>query len=289
MNKEIKRQLILSIGLIFVILLTLTLWYQNFIFHTYIHTSNEQYCFQGENDEWMVQGYEIYTENQSQIYGHARLMVLKEQLLCKGDILTADFCYQDRQGQNYSFQHSYQVEMDNEVCILDEKRTDHFVQEEMINPRIKIIIERDRKMIYEEEIDMAVQPLTTYSGGNKDYLVQNVYVSDSWLKTGNFSSKVKNIENEYPYMTMDYLYLNENGDENDINDYERFAYLKGKTDQFLNHQLKETAFYDDEGSLLEKDLRCVISFYKSEDDKNPYTFMLNLHGAIKVVDSDGSN
>lgn len=288
MNKEIKRQLILSAGLIFMILLTLILWYQNFIFHTYIYTSDEQYCFQGEDEEWIVEGYEIYVNNQSQIYGHARFMPLAKQLLHKGDILSVDFMYQDQQGHDYSLNHSYTVQTDNEVCLLDEKETEQMIQGEIINPHINIKIKRDQKNVYEKDIDMVLQPLTTYSGGNKDYMIQNVYVSDSWLKTGDFSSKVKNIEKEYPYMTMDYLYLKDNGDEDNIDDYERFAYLKGKTEDFLNHQMKESAFYDEEGSLLEKDLRCVISFYKSEEYDDPYAFMLNLHGTIKVVDNDGN-
>ncbi|MFQ7801637.1 MAG: hypothetical protein ACLRHW_19410 [Coprobacillus cateniformis] len=45
MNKEIKRQLILSGILLCMLVSTLFLWYDNFMFHTYVNVADYQYCF----------------------------------------------------------------------------------------------------------------------------------------------------------------------------------------------------------------------------------------------------
>ena len=51
-----------------------------------------------------------------------------------------------------------------------------------------------------------------------------------------------------------------------INDYERFVYLKGKTEDFLNDQMEEIGYYDGQGSLFDMQLCCVITLMKSEDE-----------------------
>ena len=101
-----------------------------------------------------------------------------------------------------------------------------------------------------------------------------MYVTSSWLKTGDFSSKIKNIEKQYPYMIIDYLYLKDNGQQDNINDYERFAYIKGKTADILKNTNRISVYYDEQGSLLMKD----------DKQQKGYTFMLELHGSLKVVD-----
>ena len=86
-------------------------------------------------------------------------------------------------------------------------------------------------------------------------------MTEHWLKTGSFSSKDTKLAKKYPYMIVDYMYSKEENQEVDINDYERFLYLKGKTEDFLNDHYKDHGFYDGEESLLDMQLCCVITLF----------------------------
>ncbi|MFR7592549.1 MAG: hypothetical protein ACLUVC_13995 [Longibaculum sp.] len=284
MNKEIKRQLILTGILLCLIISTLFLWYNNFHFHTYMSVVDYQYCYAGENEDLMIDGYEFYKKDREQKNGQARIMALKDQFLLKGDQIKTTFILKEDQ-EEYQFQQKIDVKSDNEVCYLNlMETTQQLYNEDFKNAQLHIEIIRDKKNIYNEMIDMAIQNLVIYNGSNKDYTIQNVRVTPSWLKTGYLSSTDKNIDKKYPYMIMDYLYLKDGGREEDINDYERFAYVKGKTKDILDGKMEQIAYYDDQGSLLDKELRCVVTLSTDEKQSQPYTFMIELHGNIKVVD-----
>lgn len=283
MKKEMKSQLVLSLALIVITLMTLFFWYHNFIFHTYVDTSTQQYCFSGKNDDFMIEGYQIYQKNHQQIAGQARVICTNDQFFLSHDNVELVLTYENNQGKT-SFTHQFQIQNSHEVIHLDQQMNDQILQKPQ-NVDVEITIQRDNQVVYQNHMSLDNQLLALYSGGNKDYLIQNVYVSSSWLKTGDFSTKAKDLSQQYPYMSIDYLYLKEQGKNNDINDYERFAYLKGKTDDFIQQQITTTVFYDEDGSLLDKPLCCVITLSKEENDQDPYTFVLELHHTINVGDS----
>ena len=66
-----------------------------------------------------------------------------------------------------------------------------------------------------------------------------------------------------------------------MNDYERFIYLKGKTEDFLNGKIGDVGYYDGDESLFDMKLRCVITLMKSEEDAHPFTFELPLNPVQK--------
>ena len=70
-------------------------------------------------------------------------------------------------------------------------------------------------------------------------------------------------------------------------DYERFAYVKGKTADILKGNDKQVAYYDEQDSLLGRTLSCVVTLTQDDSQAQPYTFMIQLQGTIKVVDSNG--
>ena len=285
MNKEIKKQLILSGGLLLVLLLTLVLWYNNFVFHTYTNVSSYQYCFSGENDDFMVDGYEFYQNEKAVNHGNARLLALKDRMILKGDQIETTLTFQNQNNKTFTFQQNYQVKTDDEACFFGEEETkDSLYNTEFQNVQMNIKIVRDEKTVYDQTLTMKQNNIVAYNGSNKDYSIQNVYVSSSWLKTGVFSSTVKGIAKKYPYMSIDYLYGQESSTTVNLNHLERFAFLKGKTSDMLSGQIQQVAYYDEKGSLLDKPLYCVISFGKDEKLENPYTFMIELHGTIKVVE-----
>ena len=287
MNKEIKKQLILSGTLLCVLLLTLILWYNNFLFHTYADVASYQYCFSGENDDFMVEGYEFYQSDSVAKHGNERLLALKDQLILKGDTIQTTLSFQNQKNKTLTYQQEYKVSTDNEACFfLEDETKESLYNDEFHQIQMQIQVMRDDKKVYDETIHMKQNHIVAYNGSNKDYSIQNVYISSSWLKTGTFSSTIKGIAKKYPYMSIDYLYAKDNTTTVDINHLERFVLLKGKTEDMLSNKIQQTAYYDEKGSLLDKPIYCVITLDKDDQFQNPYTFMIELHGTIKVVNPD---
>lgn len=274
MNKEIKKQLILSFVLLTFVVATLFFWYQNFIFHTYGEKVDYQYCLYAQNEEWQIAGYEFYQKGKTQGYGHARVTPLQPQLLKKNDEMTVTLHLKNHQ----PFIQTIKIQNDNQVLLLENQTGQNiFSEKDLKNVQLQIEVKRQKKSIYNQTLSMQKQDIMTYTSANKDYTLTNVYVTENWLKTGVFSSKDQDLAKEYPYMIINYMYSHEQNHEVNINDYERFVYLKGKTEDFLNDQVEGIGYYDGQGSLFDMQLCCAITLMKSEDDLNPYTFTLPLN------------
>ena len=117
MNKEIKKQLILSFVLLTFVVMTLFFWYQNFIFHTYGEKIDYQYCLYAQNDEWQIEGYEFYQKGKTQGYGHARMTPLQPQLLKKNDEMTVTLHLKNHQ----PLIQTIKVQNENQVLFLENK------------------------------------------------------------------------------------------------------------------------------------------------------------------------
>lgn len=273
MNNEVKKQLTLSLILLALLIATLFFWYPNFMFHTYVERLDYQYCLRGENDEFVVDGYQFYQDGQTQGYGHARITPLKSQVFKKNDEVTLTLIL----SQEHQLSQKIKIQNDDQVVTLDEQESeDVFLEEDIQNAKLQISVNRQNKTTYDQTIELKNQDMFTYTSANKDYTLTNVYVTENWLKTGVFSSKDQDLAKEYPYMIINYMYSHEQNHEVNINDYERFVYLKGKTEDFLNDQVEGIGYYDGQGSLFDMQLCCVITLMKSEDDLHPYTFTLPL-------------
>ena len=196
MNKELKRQLILSGILVCFIISTLFLWYNNFMFHTYVNTDDYQYCFAGGNEELSIDGYQFYKNKEGQKHGNARIIALKDQFLLKDDSIHV--IVTSLKDKDLVFEHQLSVKGDNEVLTLSEDETKEKLSEnDLTQLSVQIIIKRQNKTVYDQTVPLQKQDVYTYNGANKDYAISNVYVTSSWLKTGDFSSKIKNIEKQY--------------------------------------------------------------------------------------------
>ena len=287
MNNEIKRQLILSGILLCMLVSTLFLWYDNFMFHTYVNVADYQYCFAGENDSVLIDGYEFYKNDRIQKNGKARVMALEDRFFLKGDLVRTTFVVNTSK-EEYRYEQETKMKTDNEVFTLEEvETTKQLYDDDFADVMMHMTIIRNNKTVYDEDIVMKNQVMTVFNGGNKEYAIRNVYATPSWLKTGDFSCSVKDIDKKYPNITIDYMYLKDNGQVDDINDYERFAYVKGKTADILKGNDKQVAYYDEQDSLLGRTLSCVVTLTQDDSQAQPYTFMIQLQGTIKVVDSNG--
>ncbi|MCD8028578.1 MAG: hypothetical protein LUF02_07970 [Erysipelotrichaceae bacterium] len=275
MKNEIKKQLLLSLIILFVIILTLFIWYDNFMFHTYVSSNTYQYCFKGENSDFQINGYEFYQLDNILEVGHARILCYQSDLLLEDDEVTISFYVND----DVHYEQTLEVSYDNEVLNMSLQDYDDLISiDDFDNPYILLSINGDNEKVYENEIKMINQDIVTFTGSNKDYTISNVYMTSSWLKTGDFSSKIEDLEDQYPYITIDYMYANE---EIEVNEYERFAYISGNTKDILDNSNHQVVYYDSDDSLLDKDVICVITLMTSEDDSNPYTFTIEL----KVVEA----
>lgn len=280
MNKELKKQLVLSGILLGIVTITLTLWYRNFVFHTYGETLNYQYCFKGENEVLMIDGYEFYQDDQQSIYGGAKMTALKP-LWLQGDVIKVSLSFGSQKQEDLTLQATAQ---NQETLTLPYMEHHQNIREENLQKvGLHVTITRKQEIIEEYDIPLSNQTVYSYTGANKDYAFAQVYATSSWLKTGHFSTKKKNLAEDYPYMTIDYLYLPYEASlqEAPINDYERFIYLKGQTQDFLDQKIGDVGYFDKSGSLLEQKLCCVVSLMTSKDDRDPYTFMIELEPVQK--------
>lgn len=269
MNKEVKIQLTLSFVLLAFLITTLFFWYPNFVFHTYAKKVDYQYCLSGENSEFMIDGCEFYQKGKIQGYGNARITMIDSQTVRKGDEMLVTLFM----AGNQLFSQTIKIESENQFVFLDEKTgNDFFKEKDILNSQLQIKIRRQKEIVYDQTIEMKNQELKTYTAVNKDYTLTNVYATKNWLKTGIISCKDEELAKKYPYMIVDYLYMKDSDKIDQINDYERFIYLNGKTEDFLNGKIEDNGYYDGQGSLFDMKLRCVITLMKSKEDDHPYTF-----------------
>lgn len=275
MNKENKRQLIYSNLFLVVLIVTLVLWFNNFMFHTYVDTVDFQYYYAGATDTLSVDGYTFSQNKHIKEYSGAQIIALDEGVFQKDDIVDAVMIISTEDG-NIEFKQSYTILADDEVLTLKEETTDEPIDEMKKIESFKVSITRKGKVVYEDNIPLSAQEVKTYAGATKEYTIQNVYVTSSWMKTGTLSTNVKQLQKEYPYISMDYVYsLDEN--ITDINDYERFLQIRGKTTDVLKNETFQSAFLSEDGSLFDADLKCVVTLSKEESFSEGYVFIIDLN------------
>lgn len=274
MNKENKNQLILICVIMSMVLYTLINWYPQFVFHTFKEPDVKQYFMSGENKDFKIDGYEFFYDEQ-QYYGNAVLSVKTENMILKSDIIELSF-----KSDNHEYTHKIKVKKSAQELKIPFVQT-HSVIQSLSDGDMNIKITRKKKVIYNETIDFITEPFVILNGMNKDYLVQNISVTSNVLKTGVFSSSIKDLSEKYPYMEIDYLVSNQNELES-YNEAIRFIHMKGETKEFLDNKISEKQYFY-EGNLLEKNIVCVVSLLKSEDDQEPYVFKLDLTQSVKEV------
>lgn len=287
MDKTVKRQLGLSFGLLVVVLMTLMFWYDNFIFHTYIDQKQYQACYQAGNEDIQIENIELYQNKHGSYFGNGRMMSLKNSFFLKGDFLTLTYTGEIAQDHTFTLKQEYTIQDNNEVCLLNHQKTkDNYDFEKINDLEVNIQIQRQNKIIYDQNLTMNKVKLITYIGSNKDYTIQNVYVTPTWLKTGILSFDEKDVSQDYQYCTIDYLVLKDNGNPENLDDYLRFAHISQSIKEMKKKPYQEAYFYDLEGSLLDKEIRCIISLQKDEKDKEPMVFSINLHKTLQEDNRD---
>ena len=283
MREEAKKQLILSIGVLFIIIVSMVMWYDNFVFHTFVKQVDFQECFYGYNDSIMIDGYELGQDSQGAFYGGARMLATSESLFRKNDTIHLIVTLTNSENQEMNCEHTYKVKNTNEVVNIEMNTLKKLeINTDIIKAKAQVIIKRGKKEVYNESITLQTNGVFTYTVGNKDYKIQDVFVSDTWLKTGYFSSTVSKLSDTYEYCIIDYTYLKTDGDRENLDDYERIAQIALPVDELLLNNVQKTYYYNDEGSLLDKDLICFVTLKHKKDEDLGITFVIELKQITKA-------
>ncbi len=269
MKKETKKQLILSIALLCLLTVTLCLWYENFHFHTYATIDDYENVYSAKNEDVMIENYEFSKHMNIATHGGARVLALKDNFFLKNDVVELTV----KMGEN-EFVHKYTIHEENEVFVLPTVETkETLTTKDFQKSSLHLEVKRSQDVVYKQDMKLSSDEIYVYSGGNKDYMIQNIYVGDHWLKTGDFTSRIDDVTSLYSHVTIDYLYLKEQGDPENLDDYERFINITGTSEDVLSGKLAQSQFFDDEGSLLDRTLICVITL---DDGKDTFSFKIPL-------------
>lgn len=288
MNNENKKQLYLSLGLLFALVISMFMWYDNFMFHTYIKQVDFQHYFYGSNNDVLIDGYELCQDSQSGYYGNARILSTNTGVFKKNDNVTFTVKLTDQNEVAHTYKHTYKVKTNDEVLYLNKEsaeKMDH--NTDIVHGEVKVTIKRNKKTVYDETVRLQIGEIITYNGGNKDYKIQDVFVADKWLKTGYFTTTIENLEDLYEYCIIDYTYLKDSGDRNNYDDYVRFAHVANDTHTVLQNTKQDVYFYDEEGSLHDKQIYCFVTLKEKKTDTTGLTFMVDLSGVLKVGGNNG--
>lgn len=269
MKKETQKQLLMSLVLIALISLTLWLWFDSFSFQTYTKILDEQLCFYFKDEELKIDGFELYHKNEIIQAGGARIEGLE---VLKNDQLYIE-C-QIKTKKDIVLKYEVKIEKDDQVIYLDHQNIRLSDLKDVQSMKMKILNKRKKKEIYKNEILLKQSQLKTYTGSNKDYSLSNAYLGDHWFKGGYFHCIDENFYQEYPKMIIDYMYLKENGDVENLDDYQRFMHLENQTKKFLDGY--NDVYFDEDDELKNKDICAIITLVGEKE----FVFRIDLKPTI---------
>lgn len=265
MNKETKRQLLMSISLIAVISLTLFLWFNSFEFQTYTKITDKQLCYQYSDETLKIDGYELFMKNNVIQSGGARIAGIET---LKNDKVIVE-CQMTKK---LTLIFNNTIKTDNQIIYLNYQTIEEDIHlEDITSINMNISIQRNKKIISKETIELNPSTLIPYTGSNKDYSIANAYLGNNWFKAGYFHCLNENISDEYPTMVIDYMYSK---NEDNLDDYARFIHIETDTKDFLEG-LTDVYFFED-NELKDKEIVVVITL-KGDDE---FTFKINLSPTI---------
>ena len=277
MTQKINKPLFLSLILLTVLILTLFYFYDYFVFHTYMNDNDDRLLYRGSYDDFEIQGFQIYQDQKGIYCGNARIKPTQDYLFLKDDQVKCTVTIIDKNQHSYTLKQQSSIQSTNEIVFFHSQKIDTSLLETTIEKiDFQMSIYRQNQKVYDQTISLKEQTYSHYYGGNKDYMIQDVCVSDRWLLSGTFHFYDPQLMKQYEYYTVDYLLLID-GDKDNFNDYERILHIVQKTNSFFNNEIRETYFDDGKDSLINKTLVCVISMYKNKDDLEPVTFSIQLH------------
>lgn len=270
MEKKFKEQLIISILFVAIVISSLYFMYPIFSFHTYDEVVYYDYLLTVNDDHVALENFEIYKNESISSLGGGMLYIEDETLWHGENELKVRIQGIDQEGR--TIENQYVLSKNQKEYSLA-YATKEFTKKDKENKITNIV---DAKITMQTMADkevysskLAVMPMHTLSGSNKEYRIENAYVSEFVMRLGKLSVNSE-IEKKYPNISLEYRYVKDKTKD----EYVVFKKVIGQTKEYLKLNTSDVYYQDKkDGSLLDKDLSVVVIL---SNDKDEYVFSIDL-------------
>lgn len=270
MEKKYKEQLIISVLFASIVIASLFFMYPIFSFHTYDEVVYYDYLLTVDDKQVVLENFEIYKNESISSLGGGTLYIEDETLWHGENELKVKIQGFDKERR--TVENQYVITKDNKEYSLV-YATKEFTKKDKENKITNIV---DAKITIQTMADvevysskLAVTPMHLLIGSNKEYRIENAYISDYVMHVGKLSVNSE-IEKKYPSISLEYRYVKDKKKD----EYVVFKKIIGQTKEYLKSNTSDM-FYQDkkDGSLIDKDLSVVVIL---SNDKDEYVFSIDL-------------
>lgn len=274
MEKKYKQQLIVSILFIGLVVTTLFTMYPLYSFHTYDEVVYYDYLLNETSKDISLENFEVFKDEKTSSIGGGTLTIVNNTLFNEGQVLKVVINASNNKEQSISSEYVINYSQNNPKYFLDAKKM--IFTKDDVESKITNITEATITFYNEQETkiyDMVlkVNPLTKAIGSNKQYRMENAYVSEYFMRLGKLVTNSK-IEKEYSTISLEYRYVKDKKKK----EYVVFNKTTSTTSEYFNNQEMPIYYHTkEEGSLLDKELSVVV-ILSNTDGKDEYVFAIDL-------------
>lgn len=273
MEKKYKHQLIVSILFLGLVVVTLFTLFPLYSFHTYDEVVYYDYLLNETSKDITLENFEVFKDEKNSSIGGGTLVVVNPSLFSEGQVLKVVVNANDNNQQTITSEYTmtYSQNQSNYFLYAYKKVfTNEDIESKITNITQATITFYDQQEAKVYDAILKVKPLAKALGANKQYRIENAYVSEQFMRLGKVATNTK-IE-EYSTISLEYRYLKDKKKE-------EYVVFKKVTNDISDYfDAKEIPVYyhnKDEGSLLDKELSVVI-ILSNKDTKKEYVFAIDL-------------
>ncbi|WP_249030039.1 hypothetical protein [Tannockella kyphosi] len=253
-----KAQFIFTLGFSAIVIFSLYLFYPIFEFHTYNEVVYEEYIISLEDDQFSIQNFEYFANEEIQQIGGGTITIYDDAWLQYENFIVTLY---DEEEVIYC----ENIEIIDEVYEYVLNSFGYIDQEHTTLGELKVSIElEDEKSYY---LDVTKVMLTEITANTKEYRLESIYIDHGFMRLGklNFVSDIS----EYDTISLEYRYVFED-------DYVVF-YKVLETIEDYEEIVFDPVYYssDIDGDLLEKQMSVVVILSNSNSEEE-YVFSIEL-------------
>lgn len=272
MDKKHKQHLLVTLIFTLIVITTLILMYDGFVFQTYGKVVYYDYILTSKDNQLRVDNIEVYCDSEDFYVSDGRIIYNDVSLIGESSPTVRLLLYGEN-GQKLSY----------EFMLSDYNQNNLVYQTQGISKKKKDVKLKDVKSAQlelevnskvEKEIDLKITPVEQLEGSDEGYLIENACISNSMMKLGSLKSRSDDMIEKYPTVSLEYRYLKDKkGDKSDNDNYVVFKKITGKSIDLVNGNDYGIYNLDDE-SFENKELSVVVIF---SNDKDKYAFSIDLN------------
>lgn len=272
MDKKHKQHLLVTLVFTLIVITTLILMYDGFVFQTYGKVVYYDYILTGKDNQLKVDNIEVYCDSEDFYVSDGRIIYNDVSLIGESSP-TVRLLFYGENGQKLSY----------EFMLSDYNQNNLVYQTQGISKKKKDVKLKDVKSAQlelevnskvEKEIDLKITPVEQLEGSDEGYLIENACISNSMMKLGSLKSRSDDMIEKYPTVSLEYRYLKDKkGDKSDNDNYVVFKKITGKSIDLVNGN--DYGIYNlDDDSFENKELSVVVIF---SNDNDKYAFSIDLN------------